>query len=100
MKNIRNLSINKAKECTHKTGKNNENHHHDEHSSHHHSCTPFCVCGVTHFVLHILRLHVITTFNLTSNKEELISQPTVWAIFVGNYKKLITKDIWHPPQVV
>jgi hypothetical protein len=99
MENV--VGINMHKECTHETTANKENHqHHDEHSSHHHSCTPFCACGITHFVLHVSPFQNITTLpTLFNNKIESL-QSTIWAIPTDNYKKLISKDIWQPPQTV
>ena len=98
MENI--VGINMHEKCTHTTN-NNENHqHHDENSSHHHSCTPFCACGITHFVLHIPQLQSIAILPTLSNHKTETLQSTIWAIPTDNYKKLVPKDIWHPPQTV
>lgn len=100
MENI--VGINMHEKCTHTVASNNnENHqHHDEHSSHHHSCTPFCACGILHFVLHVPQFqNIIALPTVVSSKTESF-QSTIWAIPSDNYKKLIPKDIWHPPQTV
>ena len=99
MENI--VGLNMHEKCTHETTANKENHqHHDEHSNHHHSCTPFCSCGIINFVLHVSPFQNSTTLpNILSSKTETL-QSTVWAIPSDNYKKLISKDIWHPPQTV
>lgn len=99
MENI--VGIDMHKKCTHTTTVKNENHqHHDEHSSHHHSCTPFCACGITHFVLHIPHFQNITRLPAILHSKTELLQSTFWAIPADNYKKLISKDIWHPPQTV
>jgi hypothetical protein len=99
MENV--VGINMHEKCTHKTDAHNENHqHHDKHSSHHHSCTPFCSCGIMTFVLHVPQFQTITgLLTALSSKTEMF-QSTLWAIPADNYKKLMTQDIWHPPQTV
>jgi hypothetical protein len=99
MENI--VGINMHAKCTHPTSLQKENHqHHDKHSSHHHSCTPFCACGITHFVLHVPQFQTINTLTIPPTNKSETFQSTLWAIPTDNYKKLITKDIWHPPQFV
>lgn len=99
MENV--VGIDMHEKCTHEATANKENHqHHDEHSNHHHSCTPFCSCGIMNFVLHVPQLQNVTTLpTILSSKIEML-QSTLWAIPADNYKKLISKDIWHPPQTV
>lgn len=99
MENV--IGINMHEKCTHQTSVSNENHHHhDEHSNHHHSCTPFCACGIAHFVLHVPQFQHVTVLPTTLNSKMELLPSTLWAIPTDNYKKLISKDIWHPPQTV
>lgn len=98
MENI--VGINMHEKCTHTTNNTENHHHHDENSSHHHSCTPFCACGITHFVLHVPHFQNITAYSILFNNKIEALQSTLWAIPADNYKKLISKDIWHPPQTV
>lgn len=99
MENV--VGINMHAKCNHATELNNENHqHHDKHSKHHHSCTPFCACGITHFVLNIPQFQHITALPATSSRKNEMLQTAIWAIPADNYKKLIAQDIWHPPQIV
>lgn len=95
------VGVNMHENCSHEINLDHQNHHHhDEHSNHHHSCTPFCSCGITHFVLHVPQFQTISLLNIAANHKSDLLQTTLWAIPADNYKKLISTDIWHPPQVV
>ncbi|CAA6807796.1 MAG: Unknown protein [uncultured Aureispira sp.] len=99
MENI--VGLNMHEKCTHNSTTNNENHqHHDEHSNHHHACTPFCSCGIMNFVLHVPQFQTIPALSIELSSKTETLQSNVWAIPADNYKKLITKDIWQPPQTV
>lgn len=99
MENI--VGIDMHEKCTHTTVVTNENHHHhDEGSNHHHACTPFCACGISHFILNIPSFQAIDASNLPFNGNTQNLEPTEWAMPTDNYKQLLSKDIWHPPQVV
>lgn len=95
------FGINMHEGCNHLASSNKKNHHHhDEQPNHHHSCTPFCSCGFSYFVLNAPPFQKIVAKTLNPIHGMTIFQQTIWAPNSSRYKKLMVNDIWNPPQAV
>ena len=85
--------------CSHEEHQQHHEHH-DHSSNHHHSCTPFCTCGVVHFVLNTppfyLEVEPLHNNSTTSNP----IQATIWSSITNPIGKLMVNNIWNPPKSV
>lgn len=99
MQNI--FSINMHAKCSHEVATVSENHHHhDKDSQHHHACTPFCACGIVHFILQAPPYQALMASTHSSIHQSIIFDTTTWATNEALYQKLMVNEIWHPPQQV
>ncbi|BDS13159.1 hypothetical protein [Aureispira anguillae] len=95
------FGLNMHQKCSHDTLSTKENHHHhDKTSNHHHSCTPFCACGIVHFILNAPPYQKVIGQTIAKRHPITIFESISWAPNADNYKKLMVNDIWHPPQTV
>lgn len=98
MENV--FGLNMHSDCNHVTDTFKENHHHHEQNNHHHSCTPFCSCGISYFILNTPPFQRTIAKSITTIYEFTIWQQTVWLLNYTRYKKLMVNDIWNPPQMI
>ena len=83
-------------ECGHNHNHNQSKDSKDNHS--HHSCTPFCTCGISVFVLNAPPNRLAIVKESRSIQPADIIQSTFWAATNNEYSNLMLNDIWRPPQ--
>jgi len=96
MSNVFDISLNEHCDHNHDHGEE-DNHHHND-SNHHHSCTPFCACGIAHFVLDAPPFQLAVAKQSSDIYQTDIIQATIWAPTSTAYKSLMVYNIWNPPR--
>lgn len=91
--------INNTNKLNHSYLSANNNHKHDSSKSHN-PCAPFCVCGVTTFVLNIPPFNLKPFPKEVNSSKVSILQATIWIPTSNQYRHLAINEIWHPPQQV
>ena len=94
MENVFGLEIQQHRHCSH----DHESEDNEKSTEHHHSCTPFCSCGVSVFVMNAPPVQIKINNPLYSSTHPLIR--TIIPTSTSNdYCSLMMNDIWRPPQL-
>ena len=94
MENVFGIEIQQHRHCKH----NHDSEDNEKPMKHHHSCTPFCSCGITVFVMNAPPVQINIHNPLYSSTHQII-QSTILTATSNEYSSLMINDIWRPPQL-